>query len=62
MVKVNINTAGHQIEVQCAERDLGYVIEKALQLFDATRPAVPSAGGVEVGFQIRHGEAPASRN
>ena len=39
MTKVNINGANHQVEIDHDSADLGYVIEKAQKLWDATKPA-----------------------
>lgn len=37
-MKVNINSAHHQVEIECDAQDLSYVLDKARQLFDATHP------------------------
>lgn len=52
MTRVNINGAGHQIEVDHNSEDLGYVIEKAQKLWEQTKPP----DRVPVGFG--NGEQP----
>ena len=49
-MRVNINGAGHQVEIDCDSPDLSYVIEKAQKLWDATRPEKGSPG--YAGFQM----------
>jgi hypothetical protein len=44
MTKVNINGANHQVEVDHDSGDLGYVIEKAQKLWEATKPGDRSLG------------------
>lgn len=38
MTKVNINGAGHQVEIDHDGGDLSYVVEKAQKLWDETKP------------------------
>lgn len=49
-MKVNINGAGHQVEIECDSPDLGYVIEKAQKLYEETKP--DKAGPGYAGFQM----------
>jgi hypothetical protein len=55
-VKVNINGAGHQVEIDVDHTDLNYVIEKAQKLYEDTRP--DKAGPGYAGFQMEHAAAP----
>lgn len=52
-MKVNINGAGHQVEIDVDSQDLSYVIEKAQKLWDDTRPERGSPG--YAGFQMERG-------
>lgn len=52
-MKVNINGAGHQVEIDVDHTDLNYVIEKAQKLWDETRP--DRAGPAYAGFVLEHG-------
>lgn len=49
-MRVNINGAGHQVEVDVDHSDLSYVIEKAQRLWDETKPERASPG--YAGFQM----------
>lgn len=51
-MRVNINGAGHQVEVDVEHTDLNYVIEKAQKLFEETKPRQASPG--YAGFQLEH--------
>jgi len=53
MTKVNINGANHQVEVDHDCTDLGYVIEKAQKLWDATKPADKSAPAFGYSTQVK---------
>jgi hypothetical protein len=73
MTRVNINGAGHQVEVQHDGGDLAYVIEKAQKLWDDTKPpdgrVGPGGAGQMIGFaaqprewaDLRDGERPVVR-
>lgn len=55
-MKVNINGAGHQVEIEVDHTDLGYVIEKAQKLYDETKP--DRAGPGYAGFQMERDHRP----
>lgn len=73
MTKVNINGANHQVEIDHQGGDLAYVIEKAQNLWEATKPEdkgsgpafgysaqvkLPVNGAQYGGGSFRHGERP----
>lgn len=50
-MKVRIDGAGHEVEIECDHTDLGYVVDKAKTLWEDTRqPEAPL--GPATGFQI----------
>jgi hypothetical protein len=53
MTKVNINGATHQVEIEHAGADLGYVIDKAQKLWDETKPADKSAPAFGYSTQVK---------
>ena len=55
-MKVNINGAGHQVEIDVDPTDLNYVIEKAQKLYEETKP--DKAGPGYAGFQMERGHQP----
>jgi hypothetical protein len=59
-VRVNINGAGHQVEIECDHPDPGYVIEKAQRLYEETRPTAKAdkAGPATAGFQMQQAYQP----
>ena len=73
MTRVNINGAGHQVEVDHDGADLAYVVEKTQKLWDDTKPDT-KGGGPAFGYSaqanihvnggaynpasFRHGERP----
>jgi hypothetical protein len=52
VTKVNINGANHQVEIDHDSTDLSYVVEKAQNLWDATKPADKSGPAFGYSAQI----------
>lgn len=44
-MRININGAGHQVEIDVDSPDLSYVIEKAQKLWDETHGETPLVNG-----------------
>jgi hypothetical protein len=54
VTRVNINGAGHQVEVDHDGSDLSYVIDKAQKLWNETKPADRSAAAIGFSAQINN--------